>query len=240
MSRYTSRFAFWSAIGLVLFSLSGKAQSDRVVARVGDIPIPMSYVYQKIEALPLGDQLKYREDLGRFIESVIREEMLFQYALSQVLAREPSLREAVKTLVVEKLVEHEVRSKVTLTQAQVRAYYSDNPDGVRGEHWRVSHIPLRSRQECDELMPTLTSEAALIKAARSGGIVPALAARSGDMGYFMRHHNVLGLGELVFQLSVKEPFVFENEDGCHIMWVSEHVDPAVPSFEEVAPRLEAF
>jgi hypothetical protein len=89
-------------------------------------------------------------------------------------------------------------------------------------------------------MPTLTSEAALIKAARSRGIVPALAARSGDMGYFMRHHNVLGLGELVFQLSVKEPFVFENEDGCHIMWVSEHVDPAVPSFEEVAPRLEAF
>ena len=216
------------------------AADDPIIAQVGDTPIHLSYVYRQIEALPLGDQLQYRENLSQFVESIIREEVLFQFALQHVLGEEPELREAVKAFVVKELVERRVRSQVRVSEDEIAAYYRDNTDAVRGEHWRVFHIPLRSRAECDSLAPKLTTAAAFEQAARKYGTVPGLAARSGDMGYFMRHHNVLGLGEILFKLPLETPFVFENQDGCHIIRVAEHVDPPPPAFDAIRPRLEGF
>lgn len=228
----------------MLFALSPsaglRADDDRLIATVGEQPIKLSDLYAKIEALPLGDQLQYRENLERFAESVVREEILFQYALKTLLREDNALRERIKAELVEALVAKEVRDKVALSVEDVRAYYDANPEAMRSEHWRVSHIPLASRADCDALLPTLTDEAAMLNAAKTAGTVPALAAKGGDMGYFMRHHNVLGLGELLFSLPLKEPFMFENEDGCHIVWISEHLRPEIPSFEQVRPRLEAF
>jgi len=189
--------------------------------------------------LPLGDQIRYREDLNRFTESVIREELLFQYALSE-LDRDRKWRNAAKEALVELFLRKRVEEKAQVSSADVERYYREHPDEMRGEHWRVSHIPLASRAECDAVLPTLTSEDAFERTARERGTDPALAARGGDMGYFMRQHNVLGLGELLFKLPVGKPFAFEDQNGCHIVEVTEHLDPPLPPLEKVRSRLEGF
>ena len=56
----------------------------------------------------------------------------------------------------------------------------------------------------------------------------------------MRHHNVLGLGTLLHRLPPRQPFVFETEAGCHVLWVDEHVLPPLPPYEEVAERMRVF
>lgn len=150
------------------------------------------------------------------------------------------MRETVKPFVVEKLLEALIRSRVQVGEEDVQRYYEENSDAVGGEHWRVSHIPLTTRAECDALVPTLTSATAFAKAAREHGTIPALAARNGDMGYFMRRNDVLGLGEQLFRLPLKTPVVFEDPKGCNIVWISEHIDAEVPALDVVRARLEAF
>ena len=229
---------------LTLVLLTGfetaKPQGDPVVAIVDQTSIRASDVYRRIEQLPLGDQVSVREQVDRFADSVVQEELLFQYALKSVLVTDPVLRDQVKALVVDKLIEARVRAKIEVTTEQVEKYYTDNPSQVRGEHWRVRYIPLATHADCERLLPRISDEDSFAALARTQGTDPVLAADGGDMGYFMLHHDVLGLGTLVHKLPLHKPFMFDDQDGCHLIWVSEHLQPPMPVLEDVAPRLRAF
>ncbi len=81
---YIKFLALTASLMIATGGLSANAfadESDPVVASVDNVPIRLSYVYQHIEALSLGDQIDVREQLDRFTESVIQEEVLFQFAL---------------------------------------------------------------------------------------------------------------------------------------------------------------
>ena len=227
-------------IMLLVFLESATADNDPLVASIGQTPIRVSDVYRRIEQLPLGDQVAVREQVERFTDSVIREELLFQYALGYVLETDSALRDQVKALVVDKLIESRVREQIDVSPEQIRAYYDDNPSQVRGEHWRVRHIPLASHADCERLLPQVSDEDSFATLATEHGTDPDLAADGGDMGYFMLHHDVLGLGTLIHKLPMHKPFMFDNQDGCHLIWVSEHLQPPIPPFEEVAAQLQAF
>ncbi|MFQ5545737.1 MAG: peptidylprolyl isomerase [Acidiferrobacterales bacterium] len=211
--------------------------SDPVVATVNDLPIRLSYVYQHIEALPLGDQIDVRDQLDRFTESVIQEEVLFQFGLLRVLDEEPAIREEIKTILLDRLIEKYVKSRIDITDKIVEAYYRDHRSEIRSEHWRVYHIPLKTGAQCEALMPRLTSVASFAALARQYSTDPALAEAGGDLGYVMRHHNVLGLGEDLFELPLHRAHRVDNEDGCHLIWISEHVNPPLPSLDEVKDRI---
>ena len=227
---------------LVCLTLSASlsAVDDPLIAMVDTTPIRMSDVYRRIEQLPLGDQVAVREQVQRFADSVVREELLFQYALSQVLAKDAVLRDRVKALVVEPLIDSAVHASVDVTSEKVKAYYEVNPSQVRGEHWRVRHIPLATHADCERLLPQISDEESFSALAKEHGTDPELALAGGDMGYVMLHHDVLGLGTLVHQLPLHKPFMFDNQDGCHLIWMSEHLQPPMPALEDVAARLQAF
>ena len=112
-----------AASGLLTNALAG--ESDPVVARIAGKPIRLSYVYQHIEALPLGDQIDVRDQLDRFTESVIKQEILFQYALQQ-LDEDVEFREEIKTLVMSHLIEKQVKSRIDVSDKLVEAYYRDH------------------------------------------------------------------------------------------------------------------
>lgn len=230
------------AISMTLIALASVAggEDDPLVATVDQTQIRLSDVHRRIEQLPLGDQVAVREQVQRFTDSVVREELLFQYALTHVVGTDPRLRDQIKALVVDKLIEARVREKITVTPADIETYYNENPSQVRGEHWRVSHIPLRTHADCERLLPQISDQASFATLAREHGVDPVLAADAGDMGYFMLNHDVLGLGSLVHKLPLQKPFMFDNQDGCHLIWVSEHLQPPIPPLEAVEPQLRGF
>ena len=228
------------ALAIVVGFAPAKAEEDPLVATVDQTPIHVSDVRRRIEQLPLGDQVAVREQVGRFTDSVVREELLFQYALNHVMEVDPALRDQIKALVVDKLIESRVKEKIVVTPEHIEQYYTDNPSQVRGEHWRVRHIPLDTHADCERLLPQIEDEASFAALATQYGTDAELAADGGDMGYFMAHHDVLGLGTLVHTLPVHKPFMYDNQDGCHLIWISEHLQPPMPPLEDVAPQLRAF
>jgi len=225
--------------GLLANAFAG--ESDRVVASVDSVPIRLSYVYQRIEALSLGDQIDVRDQLDRFTESVIQEEILFQYALRQ-LDENPEYREEVKTIVLSHLIDKQVKSRIDMSDQRVETYYQEHQNEISGEHWRVHHIPLNTGVQCEEFGSRITSITSFVEFARKYSIDPVLASRGGDLGYVMRHHNVLGLGEDLFTLPLHKTHRIDNrgidnQGGCHLIWISEYLKSPMPALAEVRDRI---
>ena len=212
------------------------AESDPVLASVNSVLIRLSYVYQNIETLQLGDQIDVRDQLDRFTESVINEEILFQYALQQ-LNKDPEFREAIKTTVLSQLIERQVKSRIDISDKLVKEYYLDNSGDDRAEHLRVYHMPLDTIAQCEALMPRITSLASFVDLARRHSTDPVLANRGGDLGYIMRQSDVLGLGEDLFAMSLHQVHRIDNRDGCDLIWISEYKKLPMPTLDEVRDRI---
>lgn len=224
------------AIGGVLAAFGFNAWRDNhdpVLATVNDTTLRLSDVYRRVNALSLGDQIDVRQELERFTRSVIDEEILFQYGLNG----DDALRAEVKAAVVEHLIDRFVKAKIEVSEADVERYYRDHLDEIRGEHLHVYQIQLAERRECERLQPQIDSLARFTELARSRSINPGLAARGGDMGYIMRHFDLLGFEAELFGLPLHQVHLLENADGCYLIWLDEYLDPPPPPLAEVAPNL---
>ena len=209
---------------------------DPVVGKVNDHDIRLSYLYQKIETLPLGEQIDVRDQLHRFLESVIQEEILFQSMLRTGFQDEPELREQLKTSVVEFLVEKYVAKRLKVTDSAVERYYHDNTSVIRNETIRVRQIVLPTREACEALMVKIDSEAAFIELAKTHS-QHASAQDGGDLGRYMRHAGPLGFEEQWFDMAVDEMRIFASPEGCHLVRVVDRITPPLPPLEEVQERI---
>ncbi len=228
----------WLLCLLLLPTIAAWAQApdDPVVGKVNDHDIRLSYLYQKIESLPLGEQIDVRDQLGRFLESVIQEEILFQSMLRTGFEDEPELREQVKALVVEHLVEKYVAKRLQVTDADVEHYYRENASVIRNENIQVRQIVLPKREACEAIMAQIDSEDTFIALAKSRSL-HASSKEGGDLGRYMRHPGPLGFEEQWFDMQVNEMRIFESPEGCHLVRVVDRVTPALPPLEAVQERI---
>ena len=229
------------AIATFMFSiLNVAANDDEILAVVNGHEIRSAYVYEQLEALPLGDQVEIRAQMARFIDSIVREETLFQFMLAGDFAHDPALREAVKTTVVNHLIKTRVTDKILVTDEDVLTFYKANASAIRDENVRVSQILLKRRGECMALKSTLTSDDKFAAAAREYSLHRASADKDGDIGLYMNHDGPLGFETRFFEMQPGEMKVFESEDGCHLVRIMERVTPPMPPLEQVAPRIRAL
>lgn len=226
------------SVGVV--TAEGK-KSQPVVAKVNGQEIRLSEVRASIESLSLGDQIDVRGELNTYIEAMINEEVLFQWALRSNFRGEEKLRAKVKDLVVRVLIEKHVRSKIKVTEAQVRSYYERNPSLVRGEHVRVRSILLKSRPECESLLPSIDSEQTFIKLAQAHSLHRDTGARGGDSGLIMRGEGQ-GTGHELefFKMKVGEMRIFDSPQGCLIVRSVFYVNPPLPPYQAVRNSLRRY
>ena len=213
------------------------SDTDPVLALVNGHEVRLSYVYAQIEAMPLGDQVNVREQLDRFIESVVREEVLFQSMLASDFSSEPELREEVKAIVVEHLINRYVAERIEVSDQAVRKYFDENASVIRGEYVRASEIQLAQREGCEKLRSAIDSEQAFEAAARERSIHKESAERGGDIGLFMNHEGPFGFEIALFEMQPGEMRVFESPQGCHLVRITERVTPPLPPFTDVEPRI---
>ncbi len=209
---------------------------DPVVGKVNERRIHLSYLYQKIETLPLGEQIDVRDQLSRFLESVIQEEVLFQSMLRTGFQDEPELREHVKAAVVEFLVDKYVAKRLQVTDRDIERYYRENASVIRNETIRVRQIVLPTRDACEALRVQIDSEATFIRLAQAHSL-HASAKEGGDLGRYMRHAGPLGFEEKWFDMEVDEMRIFESPEGCHLVRVVDRVTPPLPPLEDVQGRI---
>jgi parvulin-like peptidyl-prolyl isomerase len=234
-----SRFTH-AAVWLFFCVPAALAIEDPVLAVVNGHQIHRSYVYEQLEALPLGDQIEIRAQFNRFTDSIVREEMLFQFMIASDFADEAKLREAIKATVVNHLIERHVTNRINVTDDDVRTYYNDNASAIRDEHVRVSQILLKQRSQCASLMATIDSDTIFAAAARTHSLHRESADKGGDIGLYMNHNGPLGFETQFFDLKAGDMRVFESADGCHLVRIMERVTPPMPPLEQVEPRIRTL
>lgn len=214
---------------------------DPLVARINNKELHLSDVYASIETLSLGDQIDARDQLGTYIEAMISEEVLFQWALNTDFTGDAELRQQVKDLVVRRLIDKHVRSRIEVTEAHARAYYEENPSLVRGEHVRVRRILRPERAQCEELKREIDSEEAFIAAARKHSLDAETRDSGGDVGLMMRGENPQPSYELqFFDMDVGEMRIFDVPRGCMLVRSVYYVNPPLPPFSAVKDDLMEY
>jgi parvulin-like peptidyl-prolyl isomerase len=238
-SRQLRIVRLFAMLGMLLGALSvaWSQDADTVLATVNGHEIRLSYVYRKVEALALGEQIDIRAQLERFVDSVIKEEILFQSMLRSDFQDEPDLREKVKTTVVEYLIQKYVQDRIQVPEDAIQAYYRDNASVIRGETVRVRHILRPQRAACEALLVQINSDATFIELAKTHSLDQASAPKGGDLGQFMRHPGPLGFEQQWFDMQQGEMRIFESPQGCHIIRLIERETPPMPPLEQVRERI---
>lgn len=210
------------------------------IAIINDFVLTQEYIDGLIRQMALGEQVSIRADMEKFAESLIQEEVLFQFALANDFDQDESLRAEIKTLVVNRLIENHVTSKLTVTPEAIEQFYNENTGAIRGETVEVSQILTETREECEALKQQLADGAAFATLAEQYSIHERSASNGGVVGSIMNHDGPLGFEQQLFQLPQNEPTIFESEDGCHLIVVTDSETPPLPPLENVAPAIEGL
>ena len=221
---------------------AGQAPSgDPLVARVNGHEMRLSEVYASIESLSLGDQIDARDQLETYIEALINEEVLFQWALRTDFADSGALRQEVKEVVVRHLIDRHVRSRLRVSEADAKAYYDANPSLVRGEHVRVRRILLPERARCEALKAQIGSEEEFIAAARKHSLDERTRESGGDVGLMMRGENPpQSYEQEFFAMQRGEMRIFDVPRGCMLVRSVFYVNPPLPPFAAVREQIMAY
>ncbi len=225
------------------FAVLAQQQSDptdQILAIINGQQIKASDISAQIARMPLGEQVSVRSNPEKFTESLIQEEVLFQFALAENFANEPELRDIVKTAAVNHLIEKYVTSKLSVSDDEIAAYYEANLSAIRGETLQVSHILTETRSECESILLRLQQGESFEKLAKKYSIHQNSAINGGLLGSMMNHEGPLGFEQELFEIAENTPVLFDSEDGCHVMVVSDRDTPPLPPIENVAPALEGL
>jgi len=214
-----------------------ESEKDPVLAIINGHPIKQSYIYTQIDSMPLGDQINVREQLDRFIESIIREEILFQSVLKSNFNDNPELREEVKSLVIKLLIDRQVTTRIDVSEQAVKDYYNKNSSAIRSENIRASQILMANLEDCKALMETIDSKEAFESAVANRSIDKVSVPRKGDMGLFMNHDGPLQFEAQFFEMQPGEMRIFESAAGCHLVRITERVTPPMPPLKDVEVRI---
>lgn len=179
------------------------------------------------------------------------EEVLARLLQERGMTREEYRRDIEDQIRLSKLVQREIRAKVTATEAEVAAWFNEHrQDWYRPEKIRVRHllVPLPTGASADEVEAAQARANALVDRVKSGTEFAALvraetpgAAADSDpvSGEMARGELFPALETAAFALpvgGVSEPV--QSPAGFHLVQVAEKTPAFEPKLEEVRESIE--
>ncbi len=131
------------------------------------------------------------------------------------------------------LTEKIVASKVTVTEQEIRDYFSRNRTRfAKLEEVRASHILVRTEEEAKVILSQLKAGADFVELARMESIDPGTKDKAGDLGFFSLGKMIPDFEKAAFALEVGEiSEIVKTPYGYHIIKVEEKKPAQEPNLE---------
>ncbi|MBN1949568.1 MAG: peptidylprolyl isomerase [Bacteroidales bacterium] len=236
------------ATGLLLAFVLGligcvKDSKTDYIARVDDLVLteedlfrttPPEYISRITE-----DQKK------RYIEEWIEEALFFLEAQKQHLDKDPVIMERLNQvrwqILVEAYVEHEIRSRIEITEDDLLAYFDyHNEEFVRlDEEWRASHILVSTEEKGLEILEELKQDKGFDDLAIEHSEDPS-AENGGDLGYFSREEILPELSAVLMKMEIGQiSGLIKSDFGYHLLQLTDY-QPAgtIKDFEDVREEIK--
>lgn len=188
------------------------------------------------------------------LKSRFENDESFQQSLKEMGYTPETLREQLKrAMVIDRFIEQEFASKVSVTDQEIKAYYDAHPElFTKGEHISARHILIMVAPDADDAKKAEAKariEEAL-KRARAGEDFAALAKEysddttkedGGNLGIIQKGQTVKPFEDAAFALKPGEiSGVVETRFGYHIIKVDSREESEVVPFEEIKDQLANY
>lgn len=226
----------------LLFSCAKRGeQKSEFVAKVGSDVITKDDVNRELKALPLQVQNMFEgpEGIGKFVDELVKKEMLYQEAKKKGLENTPEYKKKVddykKLTLVGMLLEKEIEEKSKVTDKDVKDYYEAHKAELTANNQvRASHILVKTEEEAKKIMDQLKKGGDFAKIAKEKSIDSGSANNGGDLGFFSRGQMVPEFEKAAFSLKERQiGGPVKTQFGYHIIKVTGKKEGQIVEFEKV-------
>ncbi len=177
-------------------------------------------------------------------ENALKSANLTQKELEELIRRD---------LIIANLVDKEIAPKITVSEADAKKFYDENPDKFKqGEKVRASHIlcgvdpkatdadKKKAKEKAEALLKEIKAGKDFAELAKNNSTCPS-KAQGGDLGFFGKGQMVPAFENAAFALKPGEVSdVVETQFGYHIIKVTERKEAGITKFDEVKDRIQAY
>ena len=190
-------------IVLLFGILLGCAENHSVAARIADRTVTLDQVERVWDKLPQ-EQKKSKQDV---LETLINRELLLLEAKNRELDKSAqvlaSLEHVRQQRAVERLIENEVKSRVTVSDEEIRTYYENS--GLRTKREvRGRHIMVKTAAEAQTLYQALLDGEDFAELARRFSMDRQTADKGGDLGYWDESLMIGPVSKVLFSMQPGE------------------------------------
>jgi peptidyl-prolyl cis-trans isomerase C len=235
------------ALLLVASACSDKpADPSKALAVINGKELTVGEFDLRWSQMPESARKSYDSPEGRkkFLEELITRELLLQEAKKRGLDRDRTLVERVERFkersILDGLMKEEVDSRVTVTQDEVKAFYTTHSESFTApRESRVSHILVKTEADALDLKKRLNEGEDFAGLARKVSLDLATRYKGGDLGVIKPGQMVPQFEQAVRHLKVGEisPPV-ATQFGYHIIKLNDRTAGTVQSFEETKDQVK--
>jgi peptidyl-prolyl cis-trans isomerase C len=183
------------------------------------------------------------------------DEKAFQEALkTQSMTFERLQQQTRMGMQINKIIEAEVASKISVPDAEVNAFYKQNrPQFEQGESVHASHVLIMAPQAADaakkqeakakaeQVLKDVKGGADFAKVAKEQSQDPGSAQNGGDLGFFPKGQTDPAFETAAFQLKAGDVSdVVETQFGYHVIKLHEHRAARTAPLTEVSAQIKEF
>ncbi|MFP5213417.1 MAG: peptidylprolyl isomerase, partial [Acidobacteriota bacterium] len=175
----------------------------------------------------------------------------FKALLTKMNITEADLKAQVgQELIITKLIDQQVASKITITDEETKAFYDKNPDMFKTpEMVRASHILVKvdANASAEDKAKAHDKIAEIQKKIKDGGDFAALAqessdcpskAKGGDLNFFRRGQMVPAFEQAAFGMKVGDVSdIVETQFGYHLIKLTDKKDAGTMSYVEIKEKI---
>jgi peptidyl-prolyl cis-trans isomerase C len=216
------------------------------LATVGDTTITEDDYLRELSGLPEWARSRFASDANKdeFLDTIIEKEVLYAEALRNRLDKDEDfakkLDEFKKMNLITILLEKEVRDKVVVSDAEVKALYDSDPEKYKRDAGvSASHILVETEEEGNSIIVKLKEGSDFAKLAADHSIDTSNAGNGGSLGFFSRGNMVPEFEDAAFSLEVGEVSgLVKTQFGYHIIKVTDKKEGTQLGFEQAAELIK--
>ena len=243
----------WTRIGVGLLALvlwangaeagaaEGQADGQRVVARVNQVDVTYDDFKARLQMLEQERGPVPRERHAEILRALVREEILYQRAMTQRLDEEAGVKKrleiARRQVIIEELLRRKVEAASQVSDEEARKAYEENKALFSTETVGVSHIMVKTEGEAQAVQVELKSGKAFGDVAKEKSQDTGSAEKGGDLGMVGRGQTEPEFEAAAFALKDGElSEIVKTQYGYHILKGGPRATTVQP-FDEVKDKL---
>ena len=216
------------------------------LAMVGNTKITQADLDREVKTLPEFAQKLFEGPEGkeRFLNELIKKELLYQEALKKGIDKDPEYQKKVeefkKLTLIGQLLEKEIETKAKVTDQDVKDYYEKHKAELASvSQIKASHILVKTEDEAKKIEAMLKKGGNFAELAKKYSIDAGSAKNGGDLGYFSQGQMVPEFEQAAARLKpgeISEPV--KTKFGYHIIKVTEKKMGKPVEFDKVKNVLQ--